>query len=83
MALRGDEPFIMQADGKGWLYAPSGLVDGPLPVHYEPHESPVRNPLHPACRQASPTRQQFPRARQPPTTRPPATRAPTSSPSRC
>ena len=23
-ALRGDEPFIMQADGKGWLFVPSG-----------------------------------------------------------
>ena len=23
-ALRGDAPFIMQADGKGWLFAPSG-----------------------------------------------------------
>ena len=23
-ALRGDDPFIMQADGKGWLFAPSG-----------------------------------------------------------
>src|SRR4051812_8319961 len=44
MALRGDEPFIMQPDGKAWLYAPSGLTDGPLPTHYEPHESPVDNP---------------------------------------
>jgi formate dehydrogenase major subunit len=61
MALRGDEPFIMQADGKGWLYAPTGLTDGPLPVHYEPHESPVRNALHPG-RDASPTRELFPRA---------------------
>jgi formate dehydrogenase major subunit len=60
MALRGDEPFVLQADGKAWLHVPSGLLDGPLPVHYEPHESPVRNPLHPD-RQASPTRQQFPR----------------------
>jgi formate dehydrogenase major subunit len=60
MALRGDEPFVLQADGKGWLYVPSGLLDGPLPVHYEPHESPVRNLLHPRV-QASPTRQQFPR----------------------
>ena len=24
-ALRGDDPFIMQADGKGWLFAPTGL----------------------------------------------------------
>jgi formate dehydrogenase major subunit len=60
MALRGDEPFIMQADGKGWLFAPTGLVDGPFPTHYEPHESPVRNPIHPEA-QASPTRQRFQR----------------------
>ena len=46
-ALRGDDPFIMQADGKGWLYAPAGLVDGPLPTHYEPQDSPFANPLYP------------------------------------
>jgi formate dehydrogenase major subunit len=40
-ALRGDDAFILQADGKGWLFAPSGVVDGPLPTHYEPAESPV------------------------------------------
>ena len=45
-ALRGDEPFIMQADGRGWLFVPSGLADGPFPTHYEPHESPVENPLY-------------------------------------
>jgi len=45
-ALNGDDPFIMQADGKGWLFAPAGVLDGPLPTHYEPHESPVRNPLY-------------------------------------
>src|SRR5579859_789240 len=45
----------MQADGKAWLFAPSGLVDGPLPAHYEPAESPVRNPLY--AQQASPLRQ--------------------------
>ena len=28
-ALRGDDPFIMQADGKGWLFAPAGLVGRP------------------------------------------------------
>src|SRR6185312_632435 len=38
-ALAGDDPFIMQADGKGWLFAPKGLLDGPLPTHYEPQES--------------------------------------------
>jgi formate dehydrogenase major subunit len=43
----GASPFIMKADGKGWLFAPSGAVDGPLPTHYEPYESPVLNALHP------------------------------------
>lgn len=46
-ALRGDDPFIMQADGKGWLYAPAGLEDGPLPTHYEPQDSPFTNALYP------------------------------------
>jgi formate dehydrogenase major subunit len=45
-ALDGRSPFVMQADGKGWLFAPSGLDDGPLPTHYEPPESPVANPLY-------------------------------------
>jgi formate dehydrogenase major subunit len=44
--LRGDDAFVMQADGKAWLFAPSGLLDGPLPTHYEPHESGIRNPLY-------------------------------------
>jgi formate dehydrogenase major subunit len=39
-------PFIMKADGKGWLYVPNGLVDGPLPTHYEPYESPVANAVY-------------------------------------
>jgi formate dehydrogenase major subunit len=54
-ALRGDEPFIMQADGKGWLFVPSGLLDGPLPTHYEPQESPVENLLY--GQQVNPARQ--------------------------
>jgi formate dehydrogenase major subunit len=45
-AIGGSDPFIMQTDGKGWLYAPAGLADGPMPTHYEPPESPVRNPLY-------------------------------------
>jgi formate dehydrogenase major subunit len=45
-AHSGAQPFIMKADGVGWLYVPSGLVDGPLPTQYEPAESPVRNPLY-------------------------------------
>jgi len=47
-ALDGDQPFIMKPDGKIWLYAPSGLVDGPLPTHYEPWEGPVANALYQA-----------------------------------
>ena len=42
----GASPFIMKADGKGWLFAPIGLVDGPLPTHYEPYESPVQNAVY-------------------------------------
>jgi len=57
-ALAGVDPFIMQTDGKAWLYAPAGLADGPMPSHYEPTESPVLNPLHPRV-QYSPTRQDF------------------------
>jgi formate dehydrogenase major subunit len=41
--ISGTDPFIMQTDGKGWLFAPAGLVDGPLPAHYEPQESPFSN----------------------------------------
>jgi formate dehydrogenase major subunit len=37
----GKDPFILKPDGKGWLFAPTGLVDGPIPTHYEPWESPV------------------------------------------
>jgi formate dehydrogenase major subunit len=58
-ALAGDDPFIMQADGKGWLYAPAGLDDGPLPTHYEPQDSPFRNPLHSTVSRA-PARQVLP-----------------------
>ncbi len=45
-AHSGTDPFILKADGKGWLFTPTGLVDGPLPTHYEPFESPVQNPLY-------------------------------------
>jgi formate dehydrogenase major subunit len=56
-ALAGDDPFVMQGDGKGWLFVPSGLIDGPLPTHYEPVESPVRNPLY--KEQFSPTSKRY------------------------
>ncbi len=42
----GSHPFIMKPDGVGWLFTPDGLVDGPLPTHYEPVESPVKNLLY-------------------------------------
>jgi formate dehydrogenase major subunit len=58
-ALAGDDAFIMQGDGKGWLYVPTGLIDGPLPTHYEPAESPVGNLLY--GQQSNPTRKTYPR----------------------
>ena len=56
-ALAGDDAFIMQADGKGWLYAPAGLNDGPLPTHYEPQDSPFPNLLY--KQQRNPVRQVY------------------------
>jgi formate dehydrogenase major subunit len=41
-------PFIMNPEGVGRLFVPLGaLADGPFPEHYEPSESPIKNPLHP------------------------------------
>jgi formate dehydrogenase major subunit len=40
-------PFIMTAEGMGRLFT-NGVADGPFPEHYEPIESPIANPLHPA-----------------------------------
>src|SRR6516164_9823223 len=40
-------PFIMNGEGVGRMFSNS-LIDGPLPEHYEPVESPVENALHPA-----------------------------------
>jgi len=56
-AIAGDDPFIMQGDGKAWLFAPVGLIDGPMPTHYEPAESPFRNRVH--GQQANPTRKSY------------------------
>jgi formate dehydrogenase major subunit len=56
-AIAGHHPFIMQPDGRGWLFAPAGIVDGPLPTHYEPDESPFRNPLY--AQESNPARQCF------------------------
>ncbi len=62
-AINGDAPFILHPDGLGWLYAPQGLVDGPLPTHYEPHESPFSNAMYE--QRANPTRQTFDRPENP------------------
>jgi len=45
-ALGGARPFTLHSDGVGWLYVASGLKDGPLPTHYEPLESVIKNPLY-------------------------------------
>ena len=62
-AINGDAPFILHPDGLGWLYVPQGLVDGPLPSHYEPHESPFANLLY--AQRSNPTRQTFHRPENP------------------
>jgi formate dehydrogenase major subunit len=61
--IAGNDPFIMQGDGKGALYVPLGLVDGPLPTHYEPVESPIANPLY--TQQSNPTRKTYVRTDNP------------------
>lgn len=55
--LSGIDPFIMQAEGKAWLYDPSGLLDGPLPTHYEPQESVLKNVLY--GQQCNPARMEW------------------------
>jgi formate dehydrogenase major subunit len=57
-ALSGIDPFVMQADGKAWLFVPAGLTDGPLPTHYEPQDSPFDNLLY--SQQRNPVRQVTP-----------------------
>ena len=57
-AIAGDAPFIFKPDGRGWLFAPTGVKDGPLPTHYEPVESPVANLLY-HDQQDNPTVQRY------------------------
>jgi formate dehydrogenase major subunit len=57
-AIAGTDPFIMQGDGRGWLFAPAGLADGPLPTHYEPQDSPFANALY--AQRANPARKTYP-----------------------
>jgi formate dehydrogenase major subunit len=61
--IPGDKPFMMQADSRGWIFAPSGLLDGPLPVHYEPQESVIQNPLY--AQHTNPARMEWMRADNP------------------
>jgi len=41
-SISGKYPFIMKPQGRAHLFGP-GRLDGPLPEHYEPWESPVTN----------------------------------------
>jgi formate dehydrogenase major subunit len=61
--ISGDDPFLLKSDGKGWLFAPTGLKDGPLPTHYEPVESIIQNPLY--GQQANPKRIEWRRSDNP------------------
>jgi len=61
--ISGIDPFIMQPDGKAWLFSPKGMLEGPLPVHYEALESVVRNALY--GQQCNPVRIDYDRAQNP------------------
>ncbi len=43
-------PFIMNPEGTARLFTRGMLRDGPFPVHYEPFESPIANPVAPKVR---------------------------------
>lgn len=45
-AHSGADPFIMLPDGRGQLFVPIGLKDGPISTHYEPLQSVVENALY-------------------------------------
>jgi formate dehydrogenase major subunit len=59
-AIAGDAPFVMMGEGKGLLFTPTGMHDGPLPTHYEPSETTSRNQLYPS-QQHNPVAVRFPR----------------------
>jgi formate dehydrogenase major subunit len=61
-AHSGQQPFLMMPNGVGLLFNPAGLLDGPLPTHYEPVESPVRNALS-LCHHDVPSHRALPRGR--------------------
>lgn len=39
------QPFIMNPEGTARLWVRRMMKDGPFPVHYEPFESPITNPI--------------------------------------
>ena len=43
-------PFIMNPEGVSRLWVRRTMKDGPFPVHYEPFESPIANPIAPKIR---------------------------------
>ncbi len=43
-------PFIMNPEGTARLFTRGMMRDGPFPVHYEPFESPIANPIAPEIR---------------------------------
>ena len=43
-------PFIMNPEGTARLFTRGMMKDGPFPVHYEPFESPITNPIAPNVR---------------------------------
>jgi formate dehydrogenase major subunit len=50
-AKPGDvQPFIMNQEGVSRLFARGLMREGPFPVHYEPFESPIPNPINPKIR---------------------------------
>ncbi|GAC1542569.1 MAG: formate dehydrogenase [Candidatus Velthaea sp.] len=58
-AHSGSDPFIMQADGRAHLFVTGALKDGPLPAHYEPMESVMRNAVY--TQQNNPTLREWDR----------------------
>ncbi len=43
-------PFIMNPEGTSRLFTRAMMRDGPFPVHYEPFEAPIANPVAPKVR---------------------------------
>jgi formate dehydrogenase major subunit len=44
------QPFIMNPEGTSRLFTRAMMREGPFPVHYEPFESPIVNPVAPKVR---------------------------------